>query len=201
MTEVATVPLALHDFVPVVLAGLGALWVARSTRRGPALVGAVLVLLGGLCKAGWKLNLALTGDDVALIDDLLFAFLAPGFALLAWSLVRRELPLALPLAISAAALLGAALLEHTAPLLVLTIVGATATSVLAIRRALAADDLAAVGLFALQLTLAFALVPFAGAGQSISNQWWEQSLNTIGQGAFAVGGWRLLQHSEIRSNA
>ena len=47
--------------------------------------------------------------------------------------------------------------------------------------------------------LAFALVPFAGAGQSISHQWWEQSLNTIGQGAFALGAWRLLHPSRIRS--
>ena len=46
--------------------------------------------------------------------------------------------------------------------------------------------------------MAYALVPFAGAGQSIAHQWWEQSLNTLGQGALALGAWRLLHPSPTR---
>jgi hypothetical protein len=199
MTEVATVPLALDDFVPVVLAGLGCIWLARATDRPPAVVGAVLVLLGGLCKATWKLLLGVTGNNVPYVDDLLFVLLAPGFALLAWGLLRRQLPLLAPLGLSAAALLGAVALRSSAPLLLLTVLGATATGVLALLRARAADDLVAATLFGVQLVMAFALVPFAGSGQSLSHQWWEQSLNTVGQGAFALGAWRLLHPSRLHA--
>lgn len=199
-TPVATVPLALDDYVPVLLAGVGALWLARSTARPPAVFGALLVLVGGLCKATWKLLLAASGHDVPLLDDLLFAFLAPGFALLTWGLLRRAVPLAAPLSLSAVAAVAAALTASPAPLLVLAVVGATATGVLALLRARQGGDTVAAALFAVQLGMAYALVPLAGAAQSIAHQWWEQSLNTLGQGAFALGAWRLL-HSRTRSYA
>lgn len=201
MTEVATIPLALHDFVPVALAGVGAYWLARTTGRRPALVGAALILFGGLCKASWKLVLAVNGTDVTVLDDLLFAFLAPGFALLTWGLLGRRLPLAVPVGASVLALAAALSVGRTFPLLILAVIGATATGVLAIVRARESGDLIAAGLFAVQLVMAYALVPFAGANQSIAHQWWEQSLNTIGQGAFAVGAWRLFHPSQIRSYA
>lgn len=196
--EVASVPLALDDYLPVVLAGLGAIWLARVTGRQPAVVGAVLVLAAGLCKATWKLLLAVTGDDVPYVDDLLFALLAPGFALLTWGLVRRELPLSVPLGLAGAAGVAAVVLQSTAPLLVLAVLGATATGVLALLRARELGDLTAAALFAVQLVMAYALVPFAGSGQSIAHQWWEQSLNTLGQGALALGAWRLLHPSRVR---
>lgn len=192
MTDVATIPLALHDFVPVALAGVGAYWLARTTGRRPVLVGAALILLGGLCKASWKLALAVSGTDVAVLDDLLFAFLAPGFALLTWGLVRKQLSLAVPVGASVIALIAALAMGRTVPLLALAVIGATATGVLAILRARESGDLLAAALFAVQLVMAYALVPFAGADQSIAHQWWEQSLNTVGQTAFAVGAWRLL---------
>jgi hypothetical protein len=201
VTEVATVPLALDDYVPVALAGLGALWLARSTSRAPAVVGALLVLAGGVCKATWKLLLAVTGDDVPVVDDLLFCLLAPGFALLAWGLVRREAPLALPVGLSVTAAAASLWLGAPGPLLALAVVGATATGLLALRRALAQDDPAAAVLFGVQLAMAYALVPLAGAGQSIAHQWWEQSLNTLGQAAFALGAWRLLYPARVRSQA
>ena len=197
--EVASVPLAVDDYIPVALAGLGAIWLARTTRRQPAVVGAVLVLAGGLCKATWKLVLATTGHDVPYVDDLLFLLLGPGFALLTWGLLRRELPLAVPVGLSALATVVALALQSPGPLLALTVLGATATGVLALLRARAAGDLVAAALFAVQLVMAFALVPLAGAGQSIAHQWWEQSLNTLGQGAFALGAWRLLHPARIRS--
>lgn len=199
---VATVPLALDDFVPVVLAGVGALLLARAAGRRapqvqkPAVVGALLVTAGGLCKAGWKLVLAGSGTDVPVIADLLFVLLAPGFALLAWSLLvargsRVDLRLVGGVVAATAGL--AAVLSAGWPLLVLAVLGATATSVLAIRLALDAHDSVAAVLFGVQLAMAFALVPLAGAGQSVAHQWWEQSLNTIGQGAFALAGWRLVR--------
>ena len=84
--EVATVPLALDDLVPVVLAGVGC-WLlvdavtADDGLRRAGHLGACLVAAGGLAKAGWKLVLAVTGTDLAGVDDALFVLLAPGFAL------------------------------------------------------------------------------------------------------------------------
>ncbi len=210
MSEVATVPLALDDLVPVVLAGVGALWLARGAARrdpsvqGPATLGALLILVGGLCKAGWKLSLAVTGDDVAVVADLLFVFLAPGFALLTWALLRARgarIPLAAAAGASVVAGGLAAAVTATWPLLVLAVVGATATGVLALLLARETGDLVAAGLFGLQLAMAYALVPFAGSGQSLAHQWWEQSLNTVGQGALALGAWRLLHPARVRSYA
>ena len=65
--EVATVPLALDDLVPVLLAGAGALLLAAvvdrdAPDRAPAArAGALLILAGGLCKAGWKVVGVLSG--------------------------------------------------------------------------------------------------------------------------------------------
>ena len=204
MTEVATVPLALDDYVPVVLAGLGALWLARTTGRRSAVVGAVLVLAGGLCKATWKLLLAVSGDDVPHVDDLLFCLLAPGFALLAAALLADVRPTQAAAVSRGAdvsigvALVAALALGSTAPLLVLAVVGATATGALALLAARRRGDASAAVLFAVQLAMAYALVPLAGAGQSLAHQWWEQSLNTVGQGAFALGAWRLLHPQRVR---
>lgn len=197
MTEVATVPLALDDYVPVLLAGLGAVWLARTTSRGPAMVGAVLVLAGGLCKATWKLVLAVSGRDVAHVDSLLFCLLAPGFALLAWGLVRRPVPLGIPVLATAAAGAMALAMRSPGPLLALAVIGATATGVLALLEARRRQDAVAAALFAVQLVMAYALVPLAGSGQSIAHQWWEQTLNTVGQGAFALGAWRLLVPARV----
>jgi hypothetical protein len=204
VTEVATVPLALDDFVPVVLAGVGAVWLARTTGRDRALLGAVLVLAGGLCKASWKLVLATTGDDVPHVDELLFCLLAPGFALLAAALLA-DVRSAQAATVSRGAdapvgmtVVAALVLRSTGPLLALTVVASTATGVLAILSARRRDDSTAALLFAVQLVMAYALVPLAGSGQSLAHQWWEQSLNTLGQGAFALGAWRLLHPSRVR---
>jgi hypothetical protein len=89
-------------------------------------------------------------------------------------------------------------LPTTGPLLALTVVASTATGVLAILSARRRDDSTAALLFAVQLVMAYALVPLAGSGQSLAHQWWEQSLNTLGQGAFALGAWRLLHPSRVR---
>ena len=125
-TPEATVPLALYDFVPVLLAGAGCFVLARFVReRAPraawsAVIAAVLVLSGGLAKAVWKLAFAAGWGNWELLESALFALLAPGFVLLAWSLLAvlgRAVPVTLPiglvLAVEAAAF---ASVLHTADL-------------------------------------------------------------------------------------
>ena len=86
--------LALEDFVPVVLAGAGAIVLASAAGRRvpelrvPALVGGLLITAGGLSKATWKVLVASEPcRNVELLEQLLFPCLAFGFALLAWAVV------------------------------------------------------------------------------------------------------------------
>lgn len=87
-----SVAVAIFDLLPVLITGLGLALLARGiSARHPALapvawMAALLVPLGGLCKAGWKLILALGGPHIGWLENLLFIALAPGFAAMAFSL-------------------------------------------------------------------------------------------------------------------
>lgn len=192
---VATVPLAVEDFVPVLFAAIGLWLIARDIdvdRPGwgrVARLGALLVTLGGLTKAGWKLNLALTGDDVDWLEEGLFVLLAPGFALVVAALSSR--PLARWWVYAVVPALALAPWTSGTSLLVHAVIGATATGVLCVLRARRRGDGLAAALFGVQIALAFALVPFATPPQTIAKQWTEQTINTVGQAAFAAAAWRL----------
>ena len=207
MDPVATVPLALWDFVPVLLAGIGCLLLAQVSParvRSAAVVGASLVLVGGLSKAAWKLVLAATGHDLGFFEVALFVLLAPGFALLAWALLAaldRSVTIAVPLAVVVAGFIGAVLTRSTGPLLAVAVLGATATGVLALLLARRRGDQVAMLLFALQLTLAFALVPLARPPHSVGKQWLEELLNAVGEGALALGAARLRQRTSTPAAA
>lgn len=200
---VPSVALALDDFIPVALAGAASLAIAVTvTRAVPrmkavAYGGALLILLGGLAKATWKLILAAGGPDLEWLETLLFVLLAPGFALLSTAVLaaylRRSVSWLLPIGATAVAGAAAAVLTSVGPLMVLAIVCATALGLLAIALALRLHDRAAAALFALQIISAFALVPFAAPPQTEPKQWAEQSINTIGQLVFLLGALRLVR--------
>ena len=81
--------LALFDYLPVAFSALGLGLLAQLLSRalpgalGLLLVGAGLVVAGGLSKATWKLIWVLTAQDVEVLDALLFICIAPGMILLA----------------------------------------------------------------------------------------------------------------------
>lgn len=152
------------------------------------------MLAGGLTKAGGKLVLAAADVHVAVLYNALFALLGAGFTLLSWTLlavVGRRLATAVPLVLVAMAVAAAGVQQSTGPLLLLTIVMATATAVLAILLARRRGDRLAEALLLTQLALAVALVPLAAGEQTVSKQWLEQSLNAVAQGAFALAAMRL----------
>lgn len=195
--EDVTFALAVEDAVPVLLAGAATWWLTRSSLlRTLGLVGAVLVVTGGLAKVGWKLGAAGWGTDLTGLDAALFPLLGAGFACVVAALVwRRWLALAGPVA-GALALA----LQDTWPCLVLTIVGSTATLVLGVVRS-RGDHLAAA-LFAVALLSAYGLVPLAARqSQTLALQWTEQSVNTLGQAAFALAAWRLRPTISLRSTS
>jgi hypothetical protein len=85
--------LALVDFLPVIFTAIGLSYIARmvnhvDSKQGKAAwLGIVLVVTGGLFKAIWKTIMAGTANavDVTFLDKGLFAFMAPGYTLLMWS--------------------------------------------------------------------------------------------------------------------
>lgn len=203
--------LALEDFVPVILTGIGATLLlgplrahsASAGRTGTA--GTALVFLGGLSKATWKLLVALDGPDIQVLNKALFPCLSAGFLLLAHALltlpaagehgpeaVRRTPPLWGFAAVWAATGAAGLLLTSTAPHMVLTIVAVTVCAVRLILLARSHGDSVAAAAGGLWITGMYVLGPLAARpDQSVALQWVEQSANTLTQGAFVLLAWRL----------
>lgn len=91
-----TVAVALFDFLPVLVAACAMLLLAQaiSTRHhalAPVVwLAAVLIPLGGLCKASWKLLVAAQGLHINWVENLLFILLAPGFIAMAFGLFHAR---------------------------------------------------------------------------------------------------------------
>lgn len=205
--------LAVEDFVPVLLTGVGAALLTGPLRRHgvrtgrAAAAGTALIFLGGLSKAVWKLVVALHGPDVQALNKALFPCLSAGFLLLAHALltlpadgsgpasVRRPPPLWGFAAVWAATGAAGLLLASTAPPMVLTIVAVTVCAVRLILLARSHGDSTAAAAGGLWLTGMYVLGPLAARpDQSVALQWVEQSANTLTQGAFVLLAWRLAKH-------
>lgn len=182
--------LALEDFVPCVLAGVGVLVFARKTASPRlATAGGVLITLGGLAKATWKTLVAAEPcRNIEILEQLLFPFLAVGFALVLVAFLGRQWILGIP----ALAAVGALVVGAMWPMLIAAAVCAVTLGVTAARRALGDGDRAAAGLFVLYVVGTLVLPPLAGRpDQSEGLQWIEQLTNTLVQGSFLLGALRL----------
>jgi hypothetical protein len=203
-----TVPLALFDYLPVLLSGLGALWLSRAAYgrtpgvRPYALLGTALVVAGGFCKATWKLLVASGAGDFERLEQSLFPLLATGFSLLAWSLLSgvRERAMAWwPFAaVWGLAVVGALATRTVRPLFFTTVVLSLAVTAYAIRLAQKGHERPAIWLFAAQVIGSLTLVPLQRLEPTLAVQWLEESINTVAQGAFALGAWRVLRALSAR---
>lgn len=217
-----TISLALVDFIPVIFSAVGVFLIARMiaevvlTSGSVAYLSALLIALGGLTKATWKLIIATTGEDIVWLDDLLFVMLGPGFTLLAWALWNMQLALRnkppapkvwlRPLGVIALFGLGALSARIFQPqarywvyiLLTLTTFANLAVGVLLIRQAKRHGLTLAAGLFLFNLIAIFALSGLARVPeQTIALQWVEELLNTAAQGAFVVAAWQLARQTAV----
>ncbi|GAB44677.1 hypothetical protein [Gordonia terrae] len=196
--EQVSIPLALFDFVPVVFGALGGFIVARRIGWLPAYVGATLVFVGGFAKATWKLLAASDVADIPRLADGLFPLMGCGFLLLAaaaWG-VRN---LAVALLLMGLAAVGVAVPAIADWYLIAVILGSTALYAALARDAWKVRDVTTVALLAVCLVAAYTLGPLAGREQTLSLQWLEQSINAVGQAAFALAAWRLTR--VVRSDA
>jgi hypothetical protein len=96
--ETFSIPMALEDYVPVILTGFALFILARMIARmdracGPmAFLGAALIVAGGLSKATWKLIMATSEgqNNFGVLDDALFLLLAPGFIFFGFALAYAQ---------------------------------------------------------------------------------------------------------------
>ncbi len=217
-----TVSLALVDFIPVIFSGIGAYFIAQLISRVEeasgkmAYLAAGLLVLGGLTKAGWKLIIATTGNDIVWLDDLLFVFLGPGFTFMAWALWTTRQILSrriissniwrFPLGVIAAFGLGAIMTRLLQPeartwvfiLLTLTTLANLTVGILLIQQARSQKLYMVAALFLFNLIAVFVLSGMARIpDQSIALQWVEESINVLAQGAFAFAAWKLAKAAAV----
>lgn len=216
-----TLALALEDFVPVLLSLIGFALLARMVWRVDrdngrlALVGVTLIGTGGVLKATWKLILALSGRDIAFLDNSLFIFLAPGFACLAWAVWAgqqrlrsrkvaeriwlRPLLIFLPFATAAFILAQQGGRSWVFVLLALTTLKNSILLGNLTRQALWQQQQGIAALFIFNLVSIFALSGLARVEQSVALQWVEQGINTLSQAVFLLAAWRLTSRANQTS--
>ncbi len=91
-----SVGVALFDYLPVLASAFGLICLALAighrhhALRTASWLAAALIILGGLCKASWKLIIALQAQDIVWLSNLLFIFLAPGFFALSFSMFHAS---------------------------------------------------------------------------------------------------------------
>jgi hypothetical protein len=202
--------LALYNFLPVLLTALAVAFIARLARalaaplEPMALTGAALVVLAGLCKATWKLTLALGGPDLPWLANALFPLMAPGFTLLALALwqAQRKTPappqrrwlialalIGLAYGIAAVRTLGLAVERGWfLPLMALASLANLTLTGLLLREAWRRGAVWLAPLFLANLAMVFALQRIARIEPlTLALHWLEQSLTALGAGAFALG--------------
>ena len=208
-----TVPLALFDVIPVALSIVGCWFLARlSARALPsvrtlALVGVVLIGIGGGSKALWKIILTTLDTDVTWMEQMLFPFLATGFMLLLWALwsaiVGRRIlwwPFALVLVLGFAGTIASG---TSTALLAVAAGSALMTSGVAIRWAVRERAALPVVLYAVGMGFSIVLAYLAGPKieQTLTMQWIEEGVNVVGQGSFLLASYLLWRVSTSDSSA
>lgn len=199
------VALAVEDFVPCILATAALVVLVQAIRSRvpgafwPAVLGALLISLGGFSKATWKLLVATGCWEYPLLEDVLFPFISFGFAAMAWAMLsaaKGRTVLAWPFAaFPVAASVGALLMGRNFPLLVAAAVGATFFGVTAAVVAFKAGKKSVGWVFVLYV-LGTNILPPLGAqpNQTAQLQWAEQLTNSAIQLCFLLGCLWLREH-------
>jgi hypothetical protein len=217
--ESYSVSVALFDFLPVLVAAIGLGCLARGIgRRHRALApvawaAAAAITLGGLCKASWKLIIAVHDQRVDWLDHLLFILLAPGFVAMAFSLIHARsawqdrlaadtagfpaLPLLLWLALPLAGALALGISHPGTRLWFFWLLAVTTfanwtllvQAIIAARRS-ALPGWVSIG-FAYNIVATLALAGLARLPPGETSAWIQEGVNLTAQSALALGFWRL----------
>ncbi len=188
--------LAFFDFVPVFAFLVGGWFLVllarqKSQRLCASLmqVGVLLVFLGGFTKAFAKLLFALNVSGLEFLGNLQFIFHAPGFLLMfSASLMLYKSWGKMP----ASPALGAMAIWKIPLLAVMTIssIGLNITlSLLAFRKGTPLAGL----LFLFSILITLGMAGMSGGEQTLSREWIEETVNTIGQASFALASFLIYE--------
>jgi hypothetical protein len=197
MEDQYTLGLALTDFVPNIAFLVGALFLVRTVIMARSkkssrmcMAGSALVFAGGFLKATWKLLYTIGVADIQIFSTVQFILLAPGFLALLVTviLLARTKPIKAP----AVAL---AMAAWKIPFLaVMTLSSLGAQGILTYISFKRKATLAAV-LFIVAVLCMLGMSGMAsGATQTVSMQWIEEIMNSVGQISFAAGCWLLYKN-------
>jgi hypothetical protein len=192
MNETYPLILALFDFVPVIFFVIGSIFLVRiATRmcgmrcRRPAILGSLLIFLGGFLKALWKLLFTTGVGDFQLMSEIQFTLVAPGFLLLLivviW-IARSEGKQAK----GDDALILVIAVWKIPLLIVMTLASMGVMGILTYIAFRHKAKIAAAGFIVAFLCLV-GMGSMASVEQTLTNQWIEQSINSLGQLGFMIG--------------
>ena len=191
MEETYPLALALYDFVPVVFFLIGAIYLVRTVMRLCGLhcgrltiVGSLLIFLGGLLKAIWKLLFTIGVGDYQWLSESQFPLLAPGFLVLLIAVIIMARSERAKEKRKGALL---AIVAWKIPLLiVMTLASMGVQGILTYVSFQRKAKLAAAGFIVAFLGLV-GMGALASGEQTLARQWIEQSVNSVGQLGFMVG--------------
>ena len=192
MKETYPLALALFDFVPVIFFLIGAIYLTHiATRmcgmccRRLAIMGSLLIFLGGFLKALWKLLVATGVGDFQLMGEVQFVLVAPGFALLlivVIGMARGEVKQAN----GKDTLIPAIAIWKIPLLIVMTLASMGVMGILTYISFHHKVKIAAAGFIVAFLCLV-GMGAMASGEQTLTRQWVEQSINSLGQLGFMIG--------------
>ena len=200
MKDTYPLVLALYDFVPVVLFLIGAIFLVRTSIRmcgfrcgRLAIAGVLLIFIGGILKAIWKLLYTIGMGNFQLLSESQFPLVAPGFLILLIAVLMmarsdRETR------VTNAALLLIMATWKIPFLIVMTLTSMGVQGILTYVSFQRKKKLAAAGFIVAFLGLV-GMGALASGEQTLAMQWIEQSVNTVGQLGFMIGS--ILLHRSI----
>lgn len=193
-----SIGLALMDYVPNIAFLIGAFFLVKILvlTRGKrcsrmVMAGALLIALGGILKATWKLLYAAEIGDFQLMSQIQFTLLAPGFFALVVALIMliRKKSDGAPLLAMAA--------WKIPFLFVMTLSSLGCHGLLTFVSFKRGAKLAAVG-FIIAFMGLLSMSMLASAEQIVAMQWVEEGINSLGQIGFMFGSIFLFKNYQLK---
>jgi hypothetical protein len=215
MKDEINLPLAIQDYLPVTFFAVGLFFLAKMIAKrnaaagNLAFAGGILITLGGLFKATWKLIQAVGGADVPFLNNSLFVLLSGGFIALAWAFWKSRTDktdriLFPPLIIIAFVWTTAAyfgfMTESRAWFFILLGTATLANIALLVQLISSAVQnrfWLVAGLYLINFIGIIALA--RNSDQTVTMQWLKQIVTTFAQLSFAIASWLFLKNESLRA--
>lgn len=199
MADDYSIAIALVDFVPTFLFPLGVFFFQQffkeqkyTRSRFLWIGGGFFIFLGGLFKAIWKLNMALTGRSFLFLTDSLFVIQSIGFTCLfigtfqfiqhekAKKIITQTTPMA-------------AMALWKVPFMAIQTLTCLGTNGLLVYYAFQNKNKKSAYLLVGNVIIIFLMVGLGSTDLSIAVQWMAEIINTVGQICFSLAGYLFLK--------